>query len=126
MHDSTICMIINAAIYVRTSVECPASVEEQSGALQGVADRLGLSVIRTFTDRPMPMKRGREQRPAEAALLNVIRAGKVSKVLIWSLDRVGRTLPELAMFLETCRLSGVDIYIYDMRLDSATGHGLSL
>src|SRR5262252_9585899 len=102
-------MTISAAIYVRTSAECPASIGEQRERLQGIADRHEWSIARTFTDRPMPMKRGREQRPAEAALLQAIRAGRVKRVLIWSLDRVGRTLPELAMFLELCRLTGVDI-----------------
>src|SRR5689334_9363239 len=113
-----------AIIYARASAECLASVDEQVECLQGVADSQGWSVVRTFTDRPMLMKRGREQRPAEAALLSAIRARKVSKVLIWSLNRLGRTSGELIGVLEACRTSGANIYIHDRGIDTESCNGL--
>jgi DNA invertase Pin-like site-specific DNA recombinase len=119
-------MTDSAIIYARASAECRASIGEQVECLQGVADSQGWSVIRTFTDRPRPPKRGREQRPAEAALLNAIRAGKVSRVLLFGLDRIGRTSGELIGFLEACRVASVDIYIHDRGIDTASCNGLSL
>ena len=119
-------MTTSAIIYARVSAECPVSIDEQTERLQVVADSQGWAVVRTFTDRPMPMKRGREQRPGEVALLSAIRAGGVNKVLLFGLDRVGRSLPELVRFLETCQAAGAAIYIHDRRIDSATSNGLSL
>jgi DNA invertase Pin-like site-specific DNA recombinase len=119
-------MTISAIIYARSSVDCSASVEEQADCLQAVATSQRWAVARTFSDHSMPMKRGREQRPGETALLTAIRAGGVNKVLIFSIDRLGRTLPELVGLLETCRTAGVEVYIHDRRIDTATSNGLSL
>jgi DNA invertase Pin-like site-specific DNA recombinase len=119
-------MTIRAVIYARTSTDCVATAEEQVKDLQLVAETQGWRVDRTFADRPMPLKRGRERRPGETALLEIVRAGAVEKVLLLSADRVGRTLVELVGFLETCRTSNVDIYIHDRQIDTATSNGLTL
>jgi DNA invertase Pin-like site-specific DNA recombinase len=119
-------MTITAIIYARSSVDCSASAEEQAECLQAVAASRRWTVKRMFSDHPMPMKRGREQRPGETALLAAIRSGGVNKVLMFSIDRVGRSLPELVGLLETCREAGVEVYIHDRRIDTATSNGLSL
>jgi DNA invertase Pin-like site-specific DNA recombinase len=119
-------MTISAIIYARSSVDCSASAEEQTECLQAVATSHRWTVAKMLSDRPMPMKRGREQRPGETALLTAIRTGSVNKVLIFSIDRLGRSLPELVGLLETCREAGVEVYIHDRRIDTATSNGLSL
>jgi DNA invertase Pin-like site-specific DNA recombinase len=50
----------------------------------------------------------------------------VNKVLMFSIDRLGRSLSELVGLLETCREAGVEVYIRDRRIDTATNDGLSL
>jgi DNA invertase Pin-like site-specific DNA recombinase len=117
---------INAIIYVRSSIDCSASAEEQAECLQAVATSHRWTVAKMFSDHPMPMKRGREQRPGETALLAAIRSGGVNKVLMFSIDRLGRSLPELVGLLEACREAGVEVYIHDRRIDTATRNGLSL
>jgi DNA invertase Pin-like site-specific DNA recombinase len=119
-------MTIRAIIYARSSVDCSASVEEQAECLRAVATSQRWTVAKTFSDHPMPVKRGREQRPGETALLTAIRAGGVNKVLMFSIDRLGRSLSELVGLLETCRAAGVEVYIHDRRIDTATSNGLSL
>jgi DNA invertase Pin-like site-specific DNA recombinase len=74
----------------------------------------------------MPLKRGREQRPGEIALLTAIRSGGVNKLLVVSIDRLGRSLAELAELLETCRRASTEIYVHDRRIDTATSNGLTL
>ena len=66
-------MTINTIIYVRTSADCAVPAEEQVKVLRGVAVARGWTVSKVFHDRPMPPKRGREQRPGEVALLSAIR-----------------------------------------------------
>jgi DNA invertase Pin-like site-specific DNA recombinase len=114
------------AIYARTSPDCTASAEAQIERLKTVAAKQGWSVSRVFIDRPMPVQKGREKRPGETALLEAIRSGGVAKVMVWSIDRVGRTLVDLVRFLETCRTVGVTLWLDDRKLDTATANGMSL
>ena len=113
-------MTINAIIYARTSADCAVPAEEQVKVLQVVAVAQGWAVRKVFSDRPMPPKRGREQRPGEVALLSAIRSGRLKRVLLWSLDRVGRSLAELVTILETCRTAGTELYLHDRGIDTGT------
>jgi DNA invertase Pin-like site-specific DNA recombinase len=115
-----------AVIYARTSTDCGTTAEEQVKDLQAVAESRGWKVICTFTDRPTPLKRGRERRPGETALLTAIRTGSAHKVLVLGIDRVGRSLAEVVGFIEACRTTGTDIYIHDQQIDTASTNGLTL
>jgi DNA invertase Pin-like site-specific DNA recombinase len=118
--------MINVVIYTRTSPDCPASAETQIEALKAIAADCGWTVSQIFSDRPMPVKKGRERRPGEDAMLNMIRGGDVQKVLLWSVDRVGRSLVELVGFMEMCRNAGVGLYLHDREIDTTTTNGMSL
>jgi DNA invertase Pin-like site-specific DNA recombinase len=50
----------------------------------------------------------------------------VQKVLLWDVDRVGRSLKELVAFIETCRAAGVGLYLHEPAMDTATSNGISL
>lgn len=102
------------------------SAEEQAKVLHAVAVAQGWAVNKVFIDRPMPLRRGREQRPGEVALLSAIRSGTRNRVLVWSLDRVGRSLVELVTILETCRTAGTELYLHDNGIDTGTSNGLAL
>jgi DNA invertase Pin-like site-specific DNA recombinase len=119
-------MFINAVIYARTSPDCPIAAEDQIEHLKSAADQHGWVVTRVFTARPMPMRKGRERRPGEAALFDMTRSSGVQRVLVWSIDRVGRSLVELVTFMETCRAPGVGLYLHEQELDTTTSNGLPL
>ena len=74
-------------------------------------------VTRAFIDRPT--KRGRDRRPGQMALLEAIRSGSVDRVLLYSIDRLGRSLVELVGIMETCRACDVGLYLHEERLDTA-------
>lgn len=116
----------SVAIYARASPDCPASAEAQTEHLKTVAADQGWLVSRVFIDRPMLVQKGRERRPGETALLEAIRSGKVAKVIVWSIDRVGRTLVDLVNFMEACRTAAVTLWLDDQKLDTATANGMSL
>jgi DNA invertase Pin-like site-specific DNA recombinase len=117
-------MKIRAAIYARTSPDCPASADEQIECLQAIALEHGWTVTHVFTDRPVTGKEYR--RPGEMALNGSIRSGAVNKVLIWSIDRVGRSLVDLVTFMEACRAAGVSLWLCEQGLDTAGSNGLPL
>jgi DNA invertase Pin-like site-specific DNA recombinase len=60
------------------------------------------------------------------ALLQAIRDGGVDRVLLWSIDRVGRSLVDLIGFLETCRAGGIGLYLHEQGIDTTTSNGMAL
>ena len=116
----------NAAIYARSSPDCCMSAEDQIETLKAVAAAQGWVIAKTFTDRPSPIRSGREPRPGQAALLSTIRSGSVGKVLVFSMDRLGRSLVELVGALESCRSAGTSVYVHDRQIDTSTNNGMSL
>jgi DNA invertase Pin-like site-specific DNA recombinase len=119
-------MKINVAIYARESADCSYSVGEQVELLQTVANDHGWSLGKVYSDGPTTPRRAKSRRPGEMALLDAIRAGTVQKVLLLGIDRVGRSLADLVVMLEACRTAGVDLYMEDQKLDTATSNGLTL
>jgi DNA invertase Pin-like site-specific DNA recombinase len=117
-------MSYNVAIYARQSHDCTVSAEGQIERLQTVARERGWTVSRVFTDRPATVKKDR--RPGEVALIEAIRDGDVDKALIWSIDRVGRSLVDLVGFMETCRTAGTALYLHEQKIDTATSNGTAL
>jgi DNA invertase Pin-like site-specific DNA recombinase len=117
-------MPYNVVIYARTSPDCTVSTELQVERLKAVAAEHGWMVADLFIDRRATVKKDR--RPGEIALLDAIRAGGVQKVLLWSIDRVGRSLVDLVSFLETCRAAGIGLYLHEQGLDTATSNGMCL
>ena len=60
------------------------------------------------------------------ALIDAIRSGAIDRVLVWSIDRIGKSLADLVTLMETCRSAGVAVNLHDEDFDSETSNGLSL
>ena len=114
------------AIYARSSPDCPLTADEQKSQLSKVAAERGWTVAHVFTDGPTSVKKDQDRRPGELALIDAIRSGAIDRVLIWSIDRVGKSLIDLVGFIETCRSAHVALNLYDDSFDSETSNGLSL
>ena len=114
------------AIYARTSPDCPVSADEQIEHLRNVASERGWTVSRVFADRPTSVQKGQDRRPGELALIDAIRSGAIDRVLIWSIDRVGKSLIDLVKFMETCRIAASIVYLHEQRIDTATSNGVAL
>jgi DNA invertase Pin-like site-specific DNA recombinase len=119
-------MTIRAAIYARSSPDCPLSSEDQVERLQTVAGERGWTVTQVFTDRPASAKKCLDRRPGEMALIEAIRTGTIDRVLVSSICRVGKSLTDLIAFLEECRSAGVAVYLHEQNIDTETSNDLSL
>ena len=119
-------MTNRAAIYARASPDCPLSLEEQLACLRCVATERGWTVGHIFMDRPTAVRKGHDRRPGEIAVINAIQSGAIDRVLVWSIDRIGKSLVELVGFMETCRLHDVSLWVEEQKLDTATSNGMSL
>jgi DNA invertase Pin-like site-specific DNA recombinase len=115
-------MSINVAIYIRSSADCPFSTEEQSVRLRAVAEQNGWTAAKVFIDRPTTTKNGRERRPGQVALIQAVRSNFVGKVLLYSIDRLGRSPIDLIESLEVCRTHGVGLYVHEQNLDTTTNY----
>ena len=119
-------MTTRTAIYARTSPDCPLSEDEQIKRLRTIAAECGWTVGHIFTDRPTTVRKGHDRRLGEQALVEAIRSRSIKRILIWSIDRIGKTLVELVGFMETCRLHDVSLWVEEQKLDTATSNGMSL
>ena len=115
-------MTIRAAIYARTSPDCPLSADDQIARLRVVAAERGWTVTMVFSDRPTSIKKAQDRRVGELAQVGAIRSGVIDKVLIYGIDRIGKSLIDLVGFLETCRAGGVSLWVDEQKLDTASSN----
>ncbi len=111
------------AIYVRVSTD-GQSVENQRRELEAVATRHGWEVAGVFSDHGISGTK--EKRPAFARLVQGIARRDFDTVAVWSVDRLGRSLQHLLTFLGELRAKGVDLYLHQQGVDTATPAGKAL
>lgn len=87
VHVSRIPRVPRAAIYVRVST-AEQSVENQLPELERLAEAMGISVVDVFLEHISAVK----HRPELERLMADAHRGKFSAVLVWSLDRLHRSM----------------------------------
>lgn len=115
----------NVAFYVRCSTD-QQTVENQVLALNEVAQRSGWTVVYVFSDEGVSGAKGRDRRPGFDALLTAISRREIDLVAAWSVDRLGRSLPDLVNFLSEVQAKGVDLYLHQQAIDTSTPSGRML
>ena len=112
------------AIYARSSPDCPLTADEQTKHLTTVAIERGWTVAHVFADRPTAVKKDQDRRSGELSLVEAIRSGAIDRVLVWSIDRIGKSLTDLVtihgdlpLCLCRCELCTTRILIARPRMD---------
>jgi DNA invertase Pin-like site-specific DNA recombinase len=95
----------------------------QHRELIAVAKRHGWNVAAEFVDHGISGSKGRDKRPQYDALCAGVTRKDFDRVAAWSVDRIGRSLPDLVAFLEELRAKGIDLYLHQQTLDTATPSG---
>jgi len=114
-----------AAIYARVSTD-GQTTENQLRELRAVADRNGWPVVQEFVDQGISGAKGREQRPAFDALWKGATRRDFDVVMVWAVDRLGRSLSHLVNFLSELHAKKVDLFIYQQGIDTTTPAGKAL
>ena len=91
-------MTKRVAFYLRASTG-EQTTENQRRELEAVATRSGWEVVEVYEDAGISGAKGREQRPAFDRLLKDATRRKFDMVAAWSVDRLGRSMPDLVGFL---------------------------
>jgi DNA invertase Pin-like site-specific DNA recombinase len=113
------------AIYARVSTG-GQTTENQLRELRAVAKRLGHQVVAEFKDNGISGAKGRDQRPGLNSLLEGVTRRDFDKVMAWSVDRLGRSLPDLLAFMGELKAKGIDLYLHQQSLDTSTPSGKAM
>src|SRR5262245_40061471 len=97
-----------AALYVRVSTD-HQSVENQIRELTQVAERRGWDVVETYSDEGISGAKGRDKRPGLDDMLNDASRRKFDVVMVWAIDRLGRSLLDLLETIKHLEAVSVDI-----------------
>ena len=109
------------AIYARVSTSGQQSVDMQLRDLRDLAANRSFEVIREYCDEGV--SGSRESRPALDELLRDARRRRFDAVLVWKLDRLGRSLVHLVRLLQDLRSLGVELISFSEGLDFTTTTG---
>src|SRR5262245_51789026 len=104
-------MTKKVAIYLRVST-ADQTTENQRRELEGVAERLGWSVVRVYEDAGISGAKGRDARPGLDSLMKAVSRREVDMVMAWSVDRLGRSLTGLLELLTELHAKRVDLYLH--------------
>jgi len=115
-------MQIRTAIYARVST-IDQTCENQLLELRQIAARKGYIVIDEFVDTGISGSKGRDQRPEFDALIKGAIKRDFDTILVWSVDRLGRSLQHLVSFLNEVHSVGCDLYIHQSGIDTQTPAG---
>jgi DNA invertase Pin-like site-specific DNA recombinase len=116
---------MTAAIYTRVSTD-QQTCENQERELRQAAEAKGLNVVKVYSDNGVSGAKGRAQRPGLDAVLKDGVRGKYGVLMAWSVDRLGRSLPDLCATLEELHGAGVDLYLHQQGVDTRSPAGKAM
>ena len=108
-------------IYSRVSTSNQEN-ENQIGLLKEICERKGYQLVDVISD-VMSGSKGRVDRKGFDKLIKGSIKKEWDSILVWSVDRLGRSLKDLVSFLEDINSVGCDLYIHQSGIDSSTPSG---
>jgi len=112
---------MRAAIYCRVSTTAGQSVEMQLRDLRQLAQQRGLEIVAEFCDEGV--SGSCDSRPQLDRMLSAAQRGELQAILIWRLDRLGRSLQHLVRLFENFRAWNVALISFGEGLDFSTSMG---
>ena len=113
------------AIYLRVSTD-KQTTDNQLRELQGVAERSGWDVVRIFEDAGISGAKGRDKRPGLDSMMRAVNSKRFDMLLVWSVDRLGRSLTDLLSILQGLHEKGVGLFLHQQGLDTTTSAGKAM
>jgi DNA invertase Pin-like site-specific DNA recombinase len=117
---------MRAALYLRVSSLNGQTTDNQRLELQSAAERHGWRVFEVYADEGISGAKGREKRPAFDRMLKAAVRREFDVIMAWSVDRLGRSLQDLVLFLSDIHAKGVDLYLHQQGIDTTTPSGKAM
>jgi DNA invertase Pin-like site-specific DNA recombinase len=111
-----------AAIYVRVSTD-KQTVENQLRELHQIAERRGWEVVQEYHDAGISGAKGRKDRPGLDTMLKDAQRRRFDVVMVWAIDRLGRSLVDLLGTIQALEACGVDLYLDQQAIDTTSPAG---
>ena len=109
------------AIYVRTSTADKQDPAGQEAELRSLVEKRGWKIFKVYRDHGF--SGAKANRPAFDEMWSDCRAGRISVVCVWALDRFGRSLKNLIEGLEELQRLGIDFLCLKQDLDTSSAAG---
>jgi DNA invertase Pin-like site-specific DNA recombinase len=106
-----------AAIYLRTSTD-GQTTENQRLELEGMAHARGWRVVKVYEDAGVSGAKSRDRRPGLDAMLKDASRRRFDVVMVWALDRLGRSLAHLIETADHLQGVGVDLFLSKQAIDT--------
>lgn len=110
---------MKVAIYCRVSTD-DQNPENQKNILVGYCERLGYEVFRVYIDHCSGLK---DSRPEFNELVNDMRLRLFDAVLVWKLDRIGRSLQHLLQILQEMNNKKIGFICLTQNIDTTNASG---
>jgi DNA invertase Pin-like site-specific DNA recombinase len=115
---------------MRAAIYCRVSSKSQDDALQlhdleALCLRSGWTVVSVFRDKISGLTASND-RAALRELLVCARQRKFDKVVVWSVDRLGRSMPQLISTLTELNACGIQLVSFRQGIDTSTPMGSML
>ena len=113
---------MSVAIYTRVSTKSQ-DTDNQVRALEEYASRSDIIITHRFTDVGISGAKGRSEREGLNDLLKAVVRKEVTRVIVWDISRLGRSLKDLLATLTEIQESGADLYIHNQGIDTSNTTG---
>lgn len=117
---------MRAALYLRVSTTDGQTTENQRLVLAKVAGHRKWQIVQTYEDNGISGAKGRDKRPAFNRMLNDAVRRKFDVLMIWSIDRLGRSVLHVATAMAELDGAGVALYSDQQAIDSTSPFGKAI
>ena len=108
---------VRAAVYMRVSTTDGQTTENQRMALARVAAHRRWKIVQTYEDTGISGAKGRDQRPAFNQMLKDAVRRRFDVLMVWSIDRLGRSVLHVASAMAEMDAAGVALYSDQQAID---------
>jgi DNA invertase Pin-like site-specific DNA recombinase len=115
--------VLDVVIYVRVSTS-GQTTENQIIELAEVCERNKWNIVKVYNET-MSGTKGVDERSELSRLMKDASRKKFDKIVVWSVDRLSRSMTHLVNVLSQMKDVGVDIYSYKQGIDTSTTMGSS-
>ena len=113
---------LGAGLYARVLIAEQQTLPMQMAAMRDYAERRGWIVVASIED----IGSGAKDRPKRAELIKLAKRRQVDVIVVWRLDRWGRSLSDLTISLRDLTAIGVDFASVSEGLDLSTPSGRAM
>jgi DNA invertase Pin-like site-specific DNA recombinase len=113
---------LRAGLYARVSTSEQQTLPLQMIAMQDYAQRRGWDIVAEIQD----IGSGAKKRPKREELIKLAKRRQLDVIVVWRLDRWGRSVSDLTHSLEDLRTIGVDFVSITEALDLTTPTGRAM